>query len=111
MGLAVDESFVRFAFSMFSFHMKGKDVPLPLVLISPSLLWRIGTAIQRSTCIAMCMLQLFVDLDARKKAFGEVLKDVERMTLHIAEYNFKIRSRQLEVPYVRASHSQFFLMI
>ena len=97
--------------------MKGKDVPLPLVLVFPSLLWRIGTAIQRSTCIAMCMLQLFnmtrlsVDLDAWKKAFGEVWKDVERMTLHIAEYNFKIRSRQLEVPSVRASHSQFFLVI
>ena len=104
-GLAVDESFVRFAFSIFSLQMKGKDVPLPIVLVSPSLVWRMGTAMQQSTCIAMCMCQLFnmtripIDSDAWKKAFGEVWKDVEQMTLHLAEDNFKIRSRQLNVPY------------
>ena len=55
-GMLLDRDSVRFAFSALCLPDHGKT-PLSIVVVTPSLKWRTGTAVQRGVCIAMCLLQ------------------------------------------------------
>ena len=92
-GLLLDQNTVRFAFS--ALCLPATNTPLSIVLVSPPLKWRSGTAVDRGVCIALCMLQkltvkrVSVDEVKWKQVFGEELwGEIERVANEIEEEGF-----------------------
>jgi hypothetical protein len=105
-GMIIDDSSLHFAFSVLSMSSEDMgEMPLPVVLVTPSLSWRSGTAINRSTCVAMCLVQLFeakrtsVDINTWKHTFGDQWIQVEKMARAVAKDKFTPDPRHPKVTY------------
>ena len=58
-GLLIDQYAVRLAFSVMSFDSGGKILPLPLILITPQLEWRVESTAQKHVCVLLALLGVF----------------------------------------------------
>ena len=105
-GLLLDQDTVQFAFS--ALCLPATYTPLSIVLVSPPLRWRSGTAVDRGVCIALCLLQkltvkrVSVDEVKWKQVFGEELwGEVERVAKEIEEEGFLMQQAAASstVPY------------
>jgi hypothetical protein len=57
-GILIDQNAVGLGFSVMSLEVESKTIPIPIVLMTPQLKWKKGTAIQKPVCIALCLLCL-----------------------------------------------------
>ena len=105
-GLLLDQDTVQFAFS--ALCLPATNTPLSIVLVSPPLRWRSGTAVNRGVCIALCLIQkltvkrVSVDEVKWKQVFGEELwGEVERVAKEIEEEGFIMEhsAASITVPY------------
>ena len=104
-GILLDKDALHFAFSALCLPDEGKT-PLPIVVISPSLKWRVGTAVQRGACISLCVLQNFtinrvvVDEVLWENAIGRLLwEEMKKIAVEIAKEGFVMESSATNVPY------------
>ena len=94
-GILLDKDSLHFAFD------EGKT-PLPIVVISPSLKWRDGTAVQRGACISLCVLQnlamnhVVVDEVLWENAIGRLLWEEMKIAVEIG---FVMESSATNEPY------------
>ena len=58
-GLLIDQCAVRLAFSVMSFDSDGKTLPLPIILTTPQLEWRVGSTAQKHVGGLLALLGLF----------------------------------------------------
>ena len=58
-GLLIDQYAVRLAFSIMSLDSDGKTLPLPIILITPQLEWRVGSTAQKHVCVMLALLGFF----------------------------------------------------
>ena len=84
-GMLLDDMRVRFAFSV----MCDSERPLPIVFVSPPMLWRNGVFPLSQTCICMCLLQnlrlpRMPVTEEWSAYFGEGRwKDIERVSIQV----------------------------
>ena len=104
-GVLLDETLVQFAFSALCLDKEGKCIPLPIVLLSPPLKWREGTALDRSVCIGICLLHNLQKkrmsvCDEWQKSFGQpTWDDIIQFATMIYDKKFEVNHSRREFPY------------
>ena len=97
-GFLLDQTNVRFAFSVFALALADQSVstsplplPLPVALVSPVLAWRRGVSLNRHVCVAMALLGNFgtkrvtvLEEDWRHYV-GEAWEEVKRLAEEAAK--------------------------
>ena len=94
-GLLIDQSQVSLALSSVGATFHSKLISLPIVLLSPGMLWWDDRTLLGSTCIALCMLPFFNvqrknidrDIEEWRTAFGEIWPRVEARAQSNADQN------------------------
>ena len=104
-GILLDVTLVQFAFSALCLDKEGNCIPLPIVLLSPSLKWREGTTLDRSVCIGICLLHNLQNkrmsvCDQWQKSFGQPTWDyIIQFATMIYDKKFEVNHSRREFPY------------
>ena len=96
MGMLVDYTAVRFAFSVLCTD-DDSTTPLPVIFVSPPVKWRNGVLISRAVCVGMCLLQ---NLKLQRLRVGGVWAEyLGAKTWHtVQEVAFQVREEKFVLP-------------
>ena len=96
LGMLVDDTSVRFAFSVLCAE-DDSSTPLPVIFVSPPVKWRNGVLLSRAVCVGMCLLQ---NLKLQRMRAGEMwAKYLGHETWHtIREVALQVKEEKFVLP-------------